>query len=211
MRRFAITAAFSLFATLRAADQWPQFRGPHAGSVADDPTLPESWSETNHVVWKSDIPGLGWSSPVVWDDHIFLTTAVSTGVEAPPTKGLYDPSEGHGKLKSPAPQKWAICDIDFKTGKMRWQRELLTAVSPMAKHVKNSFASETPVTDGERVYVYFASPGLLAALDLTGQTVWTKNIGGLAGRSEFGTGSSPALYRGRLYIVHDNSSQSFIA
>jgi len=98
MSRVAIAAALSLLVSVQAADQWPQFRGPHAGVVADDPSLPDSWSETDHVVWKTDIPGLGWSSPVVWDDHVFLTTAVSTGVEAPPVKGLYDPGEDHGKL-----------------------------------------------------------------------------------------------------------------
>jgi len=210
MSRIAI-AALSLLVNVGAAGQWPQFRGPHAGAVADDPALPESWSETDHVVWKTDIPGLGWSSPVVWDDHVFLTTAISTGVETPPVKGLYDPGEEHGKLRSPAPQKWAILDVDFKTGKIRWQRELRSAVSPMAKHVKNSFASETPVTDGERVYLYFGTIGLLAALDFNGQTVWTKDIGARNGREEYGTGSSPALYKDRLYIVSDNSAQSFIA
>jgi len=211
MIRVAIATALSLLVNVRGADQWPQFRGPHAGVVADDPSLPESWSETDHVVWKTDIPGLGWSSPVVWDDHVFLTTAISTGLEAPPTKGLYDPSEGHGKLRSTAPQKWVICDLDFKTGKIRWQRELRNAVSPIAKHVKNSFASETPVADGERVYVYFASIGLLAALDLNGQTVWTKDIGGGNGASEYGTGSSPVLHKDRLYIVNDNATRSFLA
>jgi outer membrane protein assembly factor BamB len=211
MSRVAIAASLSLLVNLWAADQWPQFRGPHAGAVADDASLPESWNETEHIVWKAEIPGLGWSSPVVWDDHVFLTTAISTGIEMPPTKGLYDPSEGHGKLRSPAPQKWVICDVDFKTGKIRWQRELRSAVSPIAKHVKNSFASETPVTDGERVYVYFASIGTLAALDFKGQTVWTNEQGGLNGRSEYGTGSSPVLYKDRLYIVNDNSTQSFLA
>src|SRR6266568_3832274 len=113
MSRVAIAAAFSLLLNVYAADQWQQFRGPRAGTVADDRSLPESWSETDHVVWKADIPGLGWSSPVVWDDHVFVTTAISTGLEAAPIKGLYDPSEGHGKLRSPAPQKWMIYDIDF--------------------------------------------------------------------------------------------------
>src|SRR5262249_38516554 len=103
MNRVVIAAALYLLANVRAAEQWPQFRGPHAGVVEDDPSLPESWSETEHVVWKTPIPGLGWSSPIVWGDHVFLTTAISSGVESPPTKGLYDPSEGHGKLRSPAP------------------------------------------------------------------------------------------------------------
>ena len=71
-------------------DQWPKFRGPNAGVVADDPGLPDTWSETENVVWKTSVPGLGWSSPVVWDNHIFITSAVSAGDEAMPVTGLYD-------------------------------------------------------------------------------------------------------------------------
>ncbi len=73
-----------------ATDQWPQFRGPAAGVIPDDPALPVTWSETENVVWKTTIPGLGWSSPIVWDDHIFLTSAISSGHELPPAPGLYD-------------------------------------------------------------------------------------------------------------------------
>jgi outer membrane protein assembly factor BamB len=215
MSRIVITAVLCLLVNLQAADQWAQFRGPNAGVVADDPSLPDSWSESEHIVWKTQIPGLGWSSPIVWGDHVFLTTAISTGVEAPPTKGLYDPSEGHGKLRSPAPQKWIVYDVDFKTGKIRWQRELRSAVSPIAKHVKNSFASETAATDGERVYVSFATIGVLAAMDLNGQVAWTVDVGGLNGglngRSEYGTASSPVLHKDRLYLVNDNSTKSFLA
>src|SRR5580698_479576 len=104
MNRLAILALgllLPLTAPLRA-DQWPQFRGSQAGVVPDDPALPDHWSETDNVVWKADIPGLGWSSPVVWDDHIFLTSAVSSGDEPAPTKGLYDPGDDHGKTKAAA-------------------------------------------------------------------------------------------------------------
>src|SRR5215813_5216159 len=85
-----------------SAQQWPQFRGPQAGVASDDPALPETWSETKNVVWKIDIPGLGWSSPVVWDDHVFITTAISNGKEPVPTKGIADPSPDYGRMKSEA-------------------------------------------------------------------------------------------------------------
>ena len=79
-----------------------QFRGPDAGAVADDPQLPDTWSDTHNVRWKTDIPGLGWSSPVVWDDHIFITTAISAGRERPPVSGLYDPGNDSGSQRSDA-------------------------------------------------------------------------------------------------------------
>src|SRR6266571_1187324 len=104
MSRVAIAAAFSLLLNVYAADQWPQFRGPRAGTVADDRSLPESWSDRSRRLedgYTRARVGLGWSSPVVWDDHVFLTTPISTGLEAAPIKGLFDPSEGHGTLRSP--------------------------------------------------------------------------------------------------------------
>ena len=81
MRRPIIAVGLVLLATigLSATDQWPHFRGQSAGVIPDDPALPDAWSETENVVWKTPIPGLGWSSPVVWDDHIFLTSAISGG------------------------------------------------------------------------------------------------------------------------------------
>ena len=213
MKRAAIVAVGILLLTLpgtSATDQWPQFRGPHAGLVPDDPALPESWSETENVVWKAKIPGLGWSSPIVWDDHVFVTAAISAGQEAAPIKGLYDPGDDQGSLKASSAHRWMLYDVDFRTGVIRWQRELHSALPTTSRHIKNTFASETPVTDGERVYAYLGSVGLVAALDMNGKTVWTTNIGAFDGRSRYGGGSSPVLHKDRLYIVNDNNTQSFI-
>ena len=191
-----------------ATDQWPQFRGPAAGVIPDDPALPETWSETENVVWKTTIPGLGWSSPVVWDDHIFLTSAVSSGYEKPPVPGLYDE---HDHVKAAAPQRWVVYDVDFKTGKIRWERELYKAQPPLLRHIKNSYASETAVTDGERVYVYFGSIGILAAFDLNGKKVWSRELGAFNTQVELGTGASPTIYKDRIYVVNDNTTQSFLS
>ena len=191
-------------------EQWTRFRGPNAGAVADDPRLPEVWSETENVVWKADIPGLGWSSPVVWNDHIFLTTAVSSGEERAPQQGLYDPGADHGATRSGASHRWLVYDFDFATGAVRWARELEVSVPGMERHIKNSFASETPVTDGERLYVYFGTIGLVAALELDGEVAWTRELGVYNGRQRFGTAASPALHDDRLYVVNDNTTQSFL-
>jgi outer membrane protein assembly factor BamB len=195
---------------IAATNQWPQFRGPQAGVVADDPALPDAWSETDNVVWKTPIPGLGWSSPIVWDDHIVVTTAIGSAADVAPTKGLYDPGDDHGRTKSSAVQRWVVYDVDFNTGRIRWERELRSVLSPTSRHVKNSFASETAVTDGERVYVYFGAIGLVTALDMNGKTVWTRELGAHDGRYQFGGGASPILYQDRLYVVDDNARQSFI-
>jgi hypothetical protein len=99
---------------------------------------------------------------------VFVTTAISSANEPAPVKGLFDPIGDHSRNRSTAEHRWAVIDFDFATGKVRWERELHRAAPPTAKQMKNSYASETPVTDGERVYVYFGAIGLVAALDFNG-------------------------------------------
>ena len=193
-----------------ATDQWPQFRGSQAGVADDDPALPETWSETQNVAWKVSIPGQGWSSPVVWGDHIFVTSAISSGTEPTPPRGIAEPFES-GRMTSSAAQRWVVYDVDFKTGQIRWEREVRNGLPTVSRHVRNSYASETPVTDGERVYVYFGGLGLVAALDLKGSIVWTKDMGAAEDAGGWGMAASPLLYKDRLYIVSDNRVQSFIA
>jgi outer membrane protein assembly factor BamB len=205
----ATLAACTVAQTL-AGEQWPQFRGPQSGVVADSPDLPETWGPSENVVWQTTIPGYGWSSPVVWGEHVFVTATVSAGTEPAPVRGLYDPGNDHGKMRSTASQRWVVYDVDFETGRIRWTRELRNTPAPVMRHIKNSFASETPVTDGEHVYVYFGSLGAVAALDLAGNISWVKEVAALDGRQGFGTAASPLLYRGRLYVVHDNLTRSFM-
>src|SRR5262245_4090518 len=211
--RLLMAASLALVALTGAtvSAQWPQFRGLRAGDVPDDPALPDTWSETTNVVWKTEIPGSGWSSPVVWDDHVLVTSTVSPVAEPRAIKGLYDPGDENGKTRSTAEHRWMVYDVDFKTGKIRWQQELLRAVPKVQRHIKNSFASETPVTDGERVYVSFGSVGLLTALDMSGKRIWTNELGAHDGRQQFGMAASPVLHRDRIIVVHDNSTDSFIA
>ena len=190
-----------------AEQQWSRFRGPAAGAVPDDPNLPERWSETENVVWKTAIPGLGWSSPVVWDAHIFLTSAVSAGQEEVPVPGLYDE---HDHISANAVHRWMVYDIDAETGAIRWERELHRELPQLRRHIKNSYASETPVTDGELLYVYFGNLGLVTALDMEGTEVWRKEIGAFNTLIELGTAASPALHGDRLYIVNDNTTASFM-
>ena len=189
--------------------QWPQFRGPQAGAIPDDPALPDTWSETENIVWKTAIPGLGWSSPVVWDDHIFLTSAISEGKRSRP--GARASTTSTITSRPPAPQRWMVYDIDFKTGKIRWERELKNGHPPLLRHIKNSYASETPVTDGERVYVYFGShrPRRRARLQRQASS-GRRSSARSTPRSSSAPAPRPCSTRIACIIVNDNTTQSFL-
>jgi outer membrane protein assembly factor BamB len=204
----AAGVAVAAVTAVSASNQWPQFRGPDAGVVADDPALPDSWSAAENVIWKADIPGIGWSSPIVWNDLIFVTSAVPSGSVQTPQPGFY---EGHdNRAETKVAHRWMFYALDFKTGAIRWQRELHRGVPPIGKHDKNTYASETPVTDGEHVYVYNGALGLFA-FDMKGQLRWSKAMDALNSRHEWGSAASPVLHKGRLYIVNDNETRSFMA
>lgn len=205
MKRIAILVVLASVG-LSAADEWPRFRGNSAGVAKDDPALPDTWSATENVAWKAPIPGLGWSSPVVWGDNIFLTTVVNSAQQDPPKPGFYLGDWA----ASTAPHKWMVYNVDFRSGKVRWATEVGSTAPGKAKHLKNTYASETPVTDGERVYAYFGNLGLFA-LDMNGKVVWSKPIGPFKTRNNWGTGASPVLHGQRIYIVNDNDEQSFLA
>jgi outer membrane protein assembly factor BamB len=187
-------------------NDWPQFRGARAGVAADDPALPDTWSRTENVVWSTPLAGTGWSSPIVAGDLVFLTSVVSADRAEAPKPGLYFGGE------RPAPtaeHRWMVYAVDFGSGRIRWEREVHRAAPAVPRHLKNSYASETPVTDGERVYAYFGNVGLFV-FDLAGKPVWSKKFDTVAMRNGWGTAASPVLHRGRIYIVNDNDSASFI-
>ena len=222
-----------------AGDNWPQFRGVNAGSVGDDPALPETWSRTENVVWNVEIPGQGWSSPIVWDDLIFVTSVLSDEPRQEPGRDLI-PEPGQegapvtsvdGIASAPplaTPYTWMLHAIDFATGETRWRRVLRTGVPANPKHPKNTYASETPVTDGRFVYVFHANAGLFA-VDFNGEIAWSREVtvprappdvatetriapgrtldeGYFAG---IGQAASPALHDGRIFIAADHEARSW--
>jgi outer membrane protein assembly factor BamB len=208
IRAWCVVSAVILTWTAAAAsNDWPQFRGSSAGVAADDPALPETWSTSENVAWAVDVPGLGWSSPVVWGDQIFITSVISSGKATPPQKGLF---AGTMLYDAKVPHRWMVYAIDFATGRVRWERELRNFVPPKPKHLKNSFASETPVTDGERVYVLFADIGLFA-FDMQGNLAWAKEMTPMDREFGYGSGASPVVHKNRVYIVNDNEAKSFVA
>ena len=183
--------------TPASEDNWPRFRGPDAGVVDDDPALPERWSTTENVTWKVDLPGAAWGSPIVWGDQVFVTTVISDEPRPEPDldpRAVQNPHTG-GLLKQEplsTPYRWVLYAIDFDTGAVDWERELRQGIPEGTKHSKNSYASETPVTDGERVYVYHANAGLFA-VDVDGTLVWSREVELPPAPSEVSTESSPVL------------------
>ncbi len=196
-----------LSVTTQAAENWAQFRGPEASGVSTRSGLPDTWSEEGGVAWKTPIPGRGWSSPIVWDDHIFITSAIKEGGEPEAVKrGLYFGGD------RPAPKdvhRFVVYCVDLHTGNIVWEREVHRGVPKYGHHLKGSLASETAVTDGERVYAYIGNVGLFC-FDFEGKLLWSKQWESVPTRFGWGTAASPVLHGDRIYVVNDNEAQSFL-
>ncbi len=213
------------------AAQWPRFRGPGSNPTSDNPNLPVSWSKTENVEWVTDVPGVGWSSPVVWGSRVFITAATSDTPMKPPSLGVDFSNEYMAELRKQGlsaaeinqklyerdremPDELVISLMlycyDLETGTKLWERQMYKGRPAGGRHSKNSFASETPTTDGERVYVYLTDYGLFA-YDVDGTPSWTTPLTSHPTTRDWGTGASPALHKDRLFIQNDNEEQSFVA
>lgn len=223
-----------LFVTLTVNGQdlaWPQFRGPDSNPVGTHARLAERWSKTENVEWSLEIPGRGWSSPIVAGGRVYITTVTTDGKSKPPQIGTEYSNEYVAELqKQGVPMKDIIARVterdielpkevtlhyflyclNLKSGKVEWQKEFYTGRPAGGRHRKNSFVSESPVTDGRHVYVYVANMGLWA-FDMKGKLAWTTPVEANPMYLDFGTGSSPALAGDLLVIVSDNEKQQYIA
>jgi outer membrane protein assembly factor BamB len=199
----------------RPGIDWPQFRGIRANGIDDKHPAPLTWNvEKNQgIVWKTAIPGLGHSSPVVWGDAVHLTTAVSGKKDASVRVGLY------GDIKpvtDDTPHEWKVYCLDKKTGAIRWQQTAVTGVPKIKRHEKATHANSTLATDGERLIAFFGSEGLYA-FDMKGKQLWKKDLGVLdAGffmvpEAQWGTASSPVLHDNVAVIQADVQKGSFLA
>ena len=206
-------AAF-LLAVTAAAQNWPSFRGPGASGVADGNKLPIAWdvSKGTNIAWKTPIPGLAHSSPIVWGDRIFVTTAVSSRPDASFKRGLYGEGDASDDRTE---QQWELLCLNSKTGAVLWDRVAYKGVPKEKRHMKATYANPTPATDGEVVVAFFGSQGLYA-FDLEGKPLWSKDLGRLdvgaydLPEYEWGTASSPILYRGMVIVQCDQQKGSFL-
>lgn len=212
MTRFSLAVVFLTLLLSPASygyEHWPRFRGPNADGVGeDDDRLPQTWNLTENVKWVSDVPGWGWSCPVVWGDRVFLTTVVGEDENIKPSKGLYlgegvrDPAKGN--------HRWLVYCFDLNTGKELWKHEAHSGRPKVPRHPKSTYAAETAVTDGERLYVLFGDLGLYC-YDLDGEPLWSREIEPKKTARDYGAAASPVVHDGQVIVVYDNLEASWIA
>jgi outer membrane protein assembly factor BamB len=224
--------------------QWPQWRGPDASGTADGSNPPTTWSETENIKWKIEVPGVGSSTPIILGDRVYVSTAVKTervaegqtvpadqssegpdrATERPESRGEGDRGGFGGRRGGrggfgrggfgggPAPTNFydfMVLAYDRATGKEIWRTSVTQQVPHEPGHNTNTFASSSPVSDGERLYVSFGSRGVFC-LDLDGKQLWDVNLGQMQTRAQFGEGSSPAVHDGTLVVPWDHEGESFI-
>jgi outer membrane protein assembly factor BamB len=186
---------------------WPHWRGPaHTGATTAN--VPTTWSDGQNVRWKIEIPGRAFSTPVVWGDRLFLTSAVPTGKKADvaPASGRAGGGAGAGEE-----HRFDVLAVDRASGKIVWQRTATTAIPHEGYHRQyGSFASNAPATDGRRLYAFFGSRGLFV-YDLDGRLLWQKDFGiKMTMRLAFGEGSGVVVHDGRVYLQFDHEQAGFI-
>ena len=195
MKSYALVslAIASLCSTFALADNWPHWRGEQGNGVSLTAKPPVRWSPTQNVKWKTPIAGRGSGSPIVWEDRIFVTTAVGgSGTEV-------------------TEMDFQLLCIDRRTGQPLWTKTAITATPHAGTHRTNSFASASPCTDGDRVFAHFGSRGLYC-FTLDGQLLWKRDdLGLMQTRAGFGEGSSPTLAGERIIVPWDHEGDSYIA
>ena len=232
-KHLVTASSFVVAASLAHAAEpvWPQFRGPDANPVGTHAQLPDRWSKSENVEWVTPIPGRGWSSPIVVGNRVFLTSVTTEGKSKAPQTGVDFSNDYVAELVKQGLKEEEIVArlterdielphevilhyflycLDLDTGAVSWTQEFHTGRPPGGRHRKNSFASETPVSDGQRVYVYIGNLGLYA-YGLDGKKAWSTALEAMPVYLDFGTGSSPALHGQHLFILNDNEKQQFVA
>jgi len=211
----ALVCLFFCSATLVSAQNWPGFRGQNASGVADGQHPPTTWDgeKATNIVWKTPIPGLAHASPIVWGDRVFIATAVSSAPQGKFRHGLYGDVDSDKDVSKHA---WKVYCLDKGTGKILWERTSAEGVPKIKRHIKSTQASSTPATDGKYVVAFFGSEGLFC-YDFTGKLVWKQDLGLLDSGwffdpdYQWGTASSPIIYKGLVIVQCDLQKNSFIA
>jgi len=206
------TLLLLLSTTLGGAEEkvekyWPQWRGPAGTGSAEGANPPVLWSEIKNIRWRVEVPGRGHSTPIVWKDHLFLTTAIPTGKKLPPR---YSGAPGaHDNLPVDQRHRYVLLAINRQDGKIRWENTLSVALPHEGGHNTGSLASQSPVTDGEHVFAFFGSRGIYC-LQMDGTLVWKVDLGVMNSKHGHGEGSSPVLHGDTLVINWDHEGDSFV-
>ncbi len=212
----AVVALLSITLPLAAADAkpsdegqqyWPQWRGPLGTGVAPRAEPPLEWSEEKNVRWKVAVPGLGHSTPIIWGERIFLTTAVPYGEALEPR---YNDAPGaHDNLPTTHHHKFVVLALARRDGKVLWEQTVCKELPHEQGHYTGSVASNSPVTDGERLYAFFGSRGLYC-LSFDGEVLWKADFPKMQSKHAHGEGSSPALFGDTIVVNWDHEGRSFI-
>lgn len=190
---------------------WPQWRGPYANGIASAGDPPVEWNENKNVKWKVQIPGKGHATPVIWDDQIILLSAVQsdTRVETGEPADDQQANQWMSPTSTDYIHQFVVISVDRNSGKIRWQTTVREELPHSSTHQFGSWASNSPVTDGEYIYAYFGSHGLYC-LNLEGKVIWERDFDPMEKVMNFGEGSSPVLYKDRLILLRDHEGPSFL-
>lgn len=217
------TTTFSLFLLLSflitdfcqaqtGADKfWPQWRGPFGTGAAASGNPPVEFGENQNLKWKISIPGKGHATPIVWEDKIIVQTAVPTNKKV--NGAIKDQDEGQRRMSGSQTDKvheFRVILVNRQSGAIIWDKTVTEELPQESTHELGSWASNSPCTDGERIYAYFGSRGLFC-LDFEGNIIWQKDFGQMEKVMSFGEGSSPYLYKDKIFIQWDHQGDSFIA
>ncbi len=216
MKKLTISLLFLCCLAINAgAQNWPQFRGPGAGGVVEGRAAAVNWNveKSQNTVWKTELPGLGHSSPVVWGNKVFISTAVTSSAKDETRYGLYGDV---APVKDDPKHTWKVYALDKQTGKILWERVAYEGLPKVKRHPKSTHSDSTPATDGKYLVVLFGSHGLYA-YNLAGKLLWKQDLGVLdAGwfydaDYQWEYGSSPIIYRDLVIVQADVQKDSFIA
>ncbi len=196
-------------AVAQGQENWTRFRGADAtGVVADDPRLPDTWDQKTNVRWKATIPGWGWGSPIVWGDRVFVSAVHADNEYEKPKGGLY---LGGGRGEPPdSVHHWMVYCLSLATGDVLWKHEAHVGKPQIPRHPKNTYAAETPTTDGKRLYVLFGDVGLYC-YDFDGKPLWAHPIEPKKTMLGYGAAASPVVHGDQVIMVYDNMDESYIA
>jgi outer membrane protein assembly factor BamB len=198
----------------RGTGHWPSFRGPEAAGSAEKQHLPDQWNPVTgaNVLWRTPIPGLAHSSPIVWGDVLFVTSAISSRGNATFKPGLYGDGDASDDRSV---QRWMLYAIDKRTGTIRWERTAAQGAPRNKRHIKSTYASSTPATDGRVVVAWFGSQGIYA-YDFDGGLRWSVDLGRVDVGAydipsyEWGPASSPIIWNGLVIVQCDTQADSFL-
>lgn len=206
--RILSISCLSLLTSCAFAADWQQFRGGTAGRL-EQISHPLEWNAETNIAWSVPMTGSGWSSPVIVGDRIFLTAAVPEDGSRP--KGMMAGVSSMGTYRSAKPVKhsFVVSCLSLSNGKEQWSRTVEEKVPPVV-HPSNTYATESPASDGERLFTFFATTGSLIAWDFDGLELWKQNVGSYKSGNGFGTGSSLAIADGRVFLQYDNDESSFV-